>query len=70
MIPSTLLAASILLILSGPLCAQSAETLSNTARLHWKDDLSARMVAGIDRFLMKAIKASGLGTGPTTLLEP
>ncbi len=58
MIPSTLMAASILLILSGPLCAQSAETLSNTARLHWKDDLSARMVAGIDRFLMKGLAGS------------
>ena len=58
MIPSSLLAVSILLILGGPIWAQSADTLSNTARLQWKDDLSARMVAGIDRFLMKGLADS------------
>ena len=46
MMPSVLLAVSVLLILSCPIWAETAETLPNTASLDWKDDLSARMVAG------------------------
>ncbi len=58
MIPSTLLVVLILLTLNFPVWAQSAETLSNTAGLQWKDDLSARMVAGIDRFLTQELTDS------------
>ena len=58
MMPSVLLAVSVLVILSCPIWAETAETLPNTASLDWKDDLSARMVAGIDRFLTQGLEDS------------
>ena len=58
MIPSTLWVVSILLLLSCPAWGQSAQTLPDTTSLQWKDDLSIRMVAGIDRFLMRGLENS------------
>ncbi len=48
----------ILLLSSVPLRSESRPALPNTTRLEGKDDLSARMVAGIDRFLMRRLERS------------
>ena len=58
MIRRTLPIAAALLTLNGPAWAQGSETLGDTTPLEWKDDLSARMVAGIDRFLMRELERS------------
>ena len=41
--------------------AQQSGNLPGTAELTWDGDLSARMVAGIDRFLMRRLEASPEG---------
>ena len=41
--------------------AQQTGNLSGTAELTWDGDLSARMVAGIDRFLMRRLEAAPEG---------
>src|SRR2546426_623758 len=38
------------------LCAEEATTLRATQPLTWQGDLSAQMVAGIDKFLMREIE--------------
>ena len=44
-----------------PVWAQQSGPLPGTAELTWEGDLSARMVAGIDRFLMRRLEAAPAG---------
>src|SRR5688572_15296252 len=46
------------LILAGLAQAQPAPRLANTEALTWSDDIASRMVAGIDRFLLKELDRS------------
>ncbi len=48
-----------------PRLAPAAETtrLDNTQPLLWTDDIASRMVAGVDRFLLRKLDASGAGRG-------
>ncbi|MEZ6110098.1 MAG: hypothetical protein R3C99_03665 [Pirellulaceae bacterium] len=50
-----LVAIAVLALLSAPLAAQ---TLPGTEPLTWEGDLAARMVAGVDRFLLNKIEQS------------
>ena len=47
--------------LQPPVWAQQSGPLPGTAELTWEGDLSARMVAGIDRFLMRRLEAAPAG---------
>ncbi|MCA9205261.1 MAG: hypothetical protein KDA59_19545, partial [Planctomycetales bacterium] len=50
-----LVAIAVLALLSAPLAAQ---TLPGTEPLTWEGDLAARMVAGVDQFLLNKIEQS------------
>src|SRR4029434_7078559 len=52
------LIASALLLSGGPLAAQEVAALSGTKPLTLQGDLSAQMVAGIDKFLMRETERS------------
>ena len=50
-----------LVLLRPPVSSGQPVHLSGTAELTWEGDLSARMVAGIDRFLMRRLEAAPAG---------
>ncbi len=50
-----------LVLLRPPVSSGQPAHLSGTAELTWEGDLSARMVAGIDRFLMRRLEAAPAG---------
>ena len=51
----------LLVLFRPPVSYGQPERLPGTAELTWEGDLSARMVAGIDRFLMRRLKAAPEG---------
>src|SRR6266545_951429 len=58
LVPSIHLLAGCLVASSLAIRAQTTEVLPGTQPLTWDGDLSARMVAGIDKFLMNEIERS------------